>query len=174
MKKILLIGFRGAGKTSLGKLLANKLKVPFKDADEEIERKCGEQIKDIVEKWGWKAFRELEKSFLKELIGKKPLVCALGGGAVLHSEEMKLLKEESLIIWVDANLDEIKRRLKRDSKTLSQRPALTDLNWEEEIEKIYKERLPLYKNWAHFRVDTSSKSLEEILEEIENYINKGG
>lgn len=67
---------------------------------------------------------------------------------------MRALKQDSLIIWVFADLDEIKERLSRDFKTLSQRPALTELTWNEELELLYKEREPLYQKWAHLKVDT--------------------
>lgn len=170
MKKILLIGFRGTGKTTLGKGLALKLHLPFLDADEEIQKKEGLTIKEIVENRGWSYFRKLEREFLRGLLGKENLVCALGGGAILHEEEMANLKRESLILWIDANLREIKKRLEKDKKSASQRPALTNLSWEEEIEKIYKERLPLYQKWADFRVDTTSKSSEVLIKEVLNYL----
>lgn len=170
MQKILLIGFRGSGKTTLGRSLALKLGLPFIDADEEIEKKEGLTIKEMVEKKGWSYFRKLERDFLRGLLERENLVCALGGGAILHEEEMERLKKESVIIWVDASIAEIKERLKEDKKGHSQRPALTNLAWEEEIEKIYKERTPLYQKWAHLRVDTTSKSPGVLIKEMVNYL----
>jgi shikimate kinase len=172
MQRILLIGFRGAGKTTLGKALAEALNLAFIDADEEIEKREGRTIKEMVEKEGWSYFRHLEKVFLKELQEKKNIVCALGGGAVLHEEEMRALKQDSLIIWVFAELDEIKERLSRDFKTLSQRPALTELTWDEELELLYKEREPLYQKWAHLKVDTQRNDQSQLLSQIKTYFNK--
>ncbi|MFN4196604.1 MAG: shikimate kinase [Caldimicrobium sp.] len=172
MKKILLIGFRGTGKSSVGKQLAHALGVPFIDADEEIEKNMGKTIKELVREQGWEFFRKLEKEFLRKLLSRENLVCALGGGAVLHEEEMKELKKESLIIWLDADIEEIKRRLKKDKKTATQRPALTGMTWEEEIENLYKERKPLYKKWADFRIESSCKPPDVLANYIINLLKK--
>ncbi|MFN3567398.1 MAG: shikimate kinase [Caldimicrobium sp.] len=172
MKKILLIGFRGSGKSTVGKQLAFALGVPFIDADEEIEKNIGKTIKEIVAEKGWEFFRKLEREFLKSLLSKDNLVCALGGGAVLHKEEMKELKKESLIIWLDADIEVIKRRLKKDEKTATQRPALTKMTWEEELESLYKEREPFYKNWADFQIDSSFENPEVLANKIINLIKE--
>ncbi len=164
--KILLIGFRGAGKTTLGRELAKRLKLPFIDADEEIEKEEGRSIKEIVEKEGWAYFRSLEKKFLQGLCGRENLVCALGGGAVLHEKEMEVLSKESIIIWVRAPLEKIKERILKDEKTALQRPPLTDLPFEEELEKLYQEREPLYIKWAQIEVDTTEGDLKDILDTI--------
>ncbi|MEZ0344386.1 MAG: shikimate kinase [Caldimicrobium sp.] len=168
--KILFIGFRGVGKTTLGEELAKRLGLPFLDADTEIEKKEGRSIKEIVEKQGWAYFRKLEKDFLRGLFSMDNLVCALGGGAVLHEEEMEALSRESLIIWVKASLDKIKERILKDEKTLTQRPSLTGLGFEEELEKVYKERELLYKKWAHFEVDTTEDNLELAIFKILNFL----
>lgn len=173
MKKILLIGFRGTGKSTIGKLLAFALGVPFVDADEEIEKKMGKTIKEIVEEKGWSYFRKLEKEFLKTLLSRENLVCALGGGAVLHEEEMKELKKECIIIWLDADVGEIKKRLKKDEKTSTQRPALTHMSWEEELERLYKERKPLYKKWADLSIECSYESPEVLAKKIMNLLKEG-
>lgn len=172
MQKILLIGFRGAGKTTLGKALAEALKFAFIDLDEEIEKREGRTIREMVEKEGWSYFRNLEKAFLKELKEKKNIICALGGGAVLHEEELRALKQDSLIIWVYAELEEIKKRLTEDAKTFSQRPSLTDLAWDEELEILYKEREPLYQKWAHLKVDTQKYDLSQLLSHIKSFLYK--
>jgi len=176
--KVLLIGFRGAGKTTLGEALAKELGLAFKDADLEIERKEGKTIREIVEKEGWSYFRDLEKAFLKELLKERELVCALGGGAVLHAEEMEALKKESLIIWVKAPLQVLYERILKDEKSHSQRPPLSCLDLKSEIEKVYQEREPLYKKYAHLEVDTSKFSVEELLrflkEEVLKFFGRKG
>lgn len=172
IKRILLIGFRGAGKTTLGRALADSLNLTFIDADLEIEKREGRTIREMVEKEGWSSFRNREKAFLKELKERKDLVCALGGGAVLHEEEMRSLKEDSLIIWVMAGLEEIKERLTKDVKTLSQRPALTELSWDEELEALYREREPLYQKWAHLRIDSQNCDLSRLVSQIKIYLSR--
>jgi len=171
--KILLIGFRGAGKTTLGKELAKSLNLSFLDADEEIEKEEGRSIKEIVEKEGWAYFRSLEKAFLRRLVKRKDLVCALGGGAVIHEEEMEVLSKESIILWVKATLEKIKERIIKDEKTKSQRPALTSLSFEEELERLYIEREPLYQKWAHVVVDTTYDNLDSLVNKIKENLLKG-
>ncbi len=167
MNKIVLIGFRATGKTSIGKALAEKLKWKFLDLDEEIQKKTKKSIKEIVEKEGWERFRNLEKEFLREILYLENVVLALGGGSILHQKEMSELKEKSLVIWLFASKEIILERMKKDFKTLSQRPALTNFsNLEEEVEKLLKEREKLYNNFSHIKIDTSKKNIAEIVEEI--------
>ncbi len=172
MKKILLIGFRGSGKTTIAKALAEALNLPFIDADEEIEKREGKSIGEIVKALGWAYFRNLEREFVRSLQGKEDLVCALGGGAILHQKEIEDLKRESLILWINASLEEIKKRLKGDVKTSSQRPPLTDLSWEEELTKLYYEREPYYEKFSHLKVETEAKALEDLLKDIINLLKK--
>lgn len=170
--KILLIGFRGTGKTTLGEELAKRLGLPFFDADREIEKEEGKTIREIVEKEGWAYFRKLEKTFMQKLRVMNDLVCALGGGAILHEEEMGALSRDGLIIWVKASLDKIKERIIKDEKTLTQRPSLTGLSFEEELKKVYEEREPLYKKWAHLEIDTTKDNLELAISKILNFLKK--
>ena len=93
VSKIVLIGFRATGKTSVGKELAQILKWNFLDLDEYIQNKTKKSIKKIVEENGWEYFRKIEKECMKEIIDLSNTVVALGGGAVLHEEEMKQLKK---------------------------------------------------------------------------------
>lgn len=169
--KILLIGFRATGKTTIGRRVAELLGWEFRDADEEIEKSIGKSIKEIVEEKGWPFFRELEREYLKDLQRLKRVVCALGGGAVLHQEEIKVLGEDSFIVALKADLGVIKDRLKKDYKTLTQRPSLTPFDWETEVEKLYVERLPYYENMAHIVLDTSNTSVENLAVRIVEKFN---
>ena len=166
MNKIILIGFRGSGKSTVGRHLAQKLGWEFRDADEEIEREQGRTIREIVKEQGWDYFRQLERLYLRGLLGKERLVCALGGGAVLHREEMEALQRESLIIWLKVPMKVIMERLKRDPKTESQRPPLTNLSWEKEIERLYAEREPLYRAFAHVTLYYSEAPVEKLVEKL--------
>lgn len=167
MNKILLTGFRGSGKSTVGKALAEKLDWKFFDLDEEIERKEKKSISEIVRERGWDYFRAIERLFLEEISRLERVVCALGGGAVLHTEQMNSLKRNSVIIWLKPDLDTIKTRLLSDPKTVSQRPSLTNLDPISEIEKVYAEREPLYKAFADVIVEIKGdQSLESIVEQI--------
>ncbi|WP_038057135.1 shikimate kinase AroL [Thermodesulfobacterium hydrogeniphilum] len=166
MNKIILIGFRCSGKTTIGKKLAEALNWEFLDLDIEIQKKIGKTIKKMVEEFGWQFFRDLEKKEMQSLVNIKNTVVALGGGAVLHEEEMKRLKEKGIIIWLYAPFETILKRIKEDKKTEFQRPALTEKSLEEEIKTILKEREPLYKNFSHIKIDTSKEPAEKIIEKI--------
>ena len=166
MDKIVLIGFRATGKTSVGKKLAEALNWRFVDLDEEIQKKAGKSIKEIVEEGGWQAFRDLEKKEMQSLINLKEVVIALGGGGVLHKKEMENLKEKSLVVWLYASEEVILQRIKKDAKSLSQRPALSNASLEEEVKNILKERTPLYEKFCHFKINTSNISIQKVTQKI--------
>lgn len=165
-ERIILIGFRCSGKTTLGKLLSKRLNWHFIDTDEEIQKRQGKTIREIVEEKGWEYFRELEKEYMRTLLNFKQTVISLGGGAVLHHEELKKLKEGSFTVWLKASLSEILSRMKVDHKTTEQRPSLTGLSLEKELKKILKEREPLYHRFSDVSIDTDDKNLEMLVEEI--------
>lgn len=165
-ERIILIGFRCSGKTTLGKLLSKRLNWHFIDMDEEIQKREGKTIREIVEEKGWEYFRKLEKDYMRTLLNFKQAVLSLGGGAVLHHEELEKLKKRSFTVWLKASLSEILNRMKVDHKTTEQRPSLTNLSLEEELEKILKEREPLYHRFSDISIDTDNKNLEMIVEEI--------
>lgn len=162
MHRILLIGFRATGKSTVGALLARKLGWPFEDLDQFIEKRLERSIREIVETQGWKAFREAEREAMRTLAERKPLVLALGGGAVSHEEEMSLLKEGALVVWLTAPVEVILERLRKDPRTTSQRPALTEMDWETEVRTLLSEREPLYARWADLKISTQDLSPEEI------------
>lgn len=172
VERIVLIGFRATGKTSTGKALAKVLGWDFVDADEEIERAEGKTISEIVESSGWEAFRKLEREYLKRVPEFKRCVIALGGGAVLHDKEMEKIKDTSFVVWLKASPQEIAKRLSHDSKTSTQRPSLTGKSVSDEVEKVLRERLPLYQKFSHIEVDTTSASTEEVVSRILQLIKR--
>jgi shikimate kinase len=166
MDRIILIGFRCVGKTTIGKKLAEVLEWKFLDLDEEIQKKLGKTIKEIVEEKGWSYFRKIEKEEMKKLKELKEIVIALGGGSVLHQEEMENLLENSFIVWLYSSPEVIIKRIKEDEKTSFQRPALKKLDLEKEIFEILKERMPLYEKFSHFRIDTDKLDIESAIKKI--------
>lgn len=164
--KIILIGFRATGKTTVGRLLAKRLGVPFLDVDQYLEEKEGQTIAEMVAKKGWPYFRTLEKKALRELAALKEGVLALGGGAVMHEEEMALLRQNACVVWLKAPPALILKRLKRDEKTASQRPALTDMALAAEIENLLEKREPLYRRFADWEVETAGLTPEEIISRL--------
>lgn len=164
--RIILIGFRATGKTTVGKLLAKRLGYPFVDLDEYIERKLGKSIREVVEEEGWQAFRAEERKAMREFAERGDLVLSLGGGAVMHEAEMEALKEEALVVWLSAPVETIIERLSRDPKTATQRPSLTKKSLEEEVRELLSRREPLYARFADLRISSEGLSPEEIVQKI--------
>ena len=160
---LILIGFMGTGKTSLGKLLANKLGRGFVDLDQKIENDAGMTIPEIFELHGEKYFRELEKKAVREVSERKNLVIATGGGTVKDSENVRLLKNSGVIVCLTCDPEEIFRRTERRGE----RPVL-DGGGEERLETIKKllaEREKFYSQ-ANYKIDTTDWSPLQIVNDI--------
>jgi shikimate kinase len=160
MKSIYLIGFMGAGKTTVSKQLAEELSVAHYDTDQKIIEFAGKSINDIFASEGEGKFREIESSILKKM-PKSDAVIATGGGIVLAEINRQHMKENGLVIFLYAEMDEILQRLAGDDS----RPLLQK-NIQEAARTLYDSRLSLYRQAAHFEVNTSGKSIQEIISEI--------
>ena len=158
--KIILVGMMGAGKTTIGKLLSNKLDYDFIDLDKIIEEKSGVKINTIFEIEGEIGFRERELQVLSDVIEKDKVVISTGGGLVTSDNSRAcLLKNNALIIYLKADLKTLCNRLKNDNS----RPMLNVDNKEQVIERILSERESYYKDLADLEVDTSHmKSIDVI------------
>ena len=173
MDKIVLIGFRCVGKTTIGRRLAETLNWKFLDLDIEIQKETEKTIKELVEEKGWDYFRKVEKESMKKLKDMKNVVIALGGGSVIHEDEMKLLFKKSFIVWLYSSPEVILERMKKDKKTISQRPSLKNSGLEKEIRDVLKERIPLYEKFSHFKIDTDDIDVEGAVEKILKNIPQG-
>lgn len=173
MNKIILIGFRCVGKTTIGRKLAQVLNWNFLDLDIVIQEKIGKTIREIVEEKGWEYFRKTESEEMKKLRELENVVIALGGGSVIHKDEMEKLLEDSLVVWLHSSPEVILKRMKEDERTLNQRPALKNLELEKEIEEVLRERIPLYEKFSHLRIDTGEMGIEEVIKKILEKLNKG-
>ncbi len=159
----------------MGKELAKRLSWRFIDSDEEIQKREGKSISEMVKERGWEYFREREREFLRRLFQMKEVVVALGGGGVLHEKEMEILKREGIIFFLDVPEEELIKRIKDDPKSSKERPSLKkQKSLEEEVREVLKERLPLYKRYSHFRITNYNKGVKEvineILREVESYV----
>ena len=148
---IYLIGPRGCGKTTVGSLLASQLGRPFIDLDHYLARRTGHCIADIVNAAGWPEFRRIESLCLAECGAKSGQVIATGGGIVLDAANRAFLNANGAVIWLDAPLELICRRLDENPEA-AQRPALTMLDPAAEIAAVMAEREPLYQSCCHNRI----------------------
>ena len=161
-KNIYLIGPMGAGKSTIGKRLARKLKYTFYDSDNEIENRTGVQIALIFDIEGEEGFRIREKRIIEELTGLNEIVLATGGGAVLDKENRELLSSHGIVIYLSAGLTQLINRTIKDKK----RPLLDTEDRESKIRELMELREPLYQETANFVVKTDRKSIKKIVDEI--------
>ncbi len=165
---IYLIGYRGTGKTTLGRALGMELKHRFIDIDELIVEKAGLTIPEIFEQQGEKSFRDMETEILKEVSQDKNLVIATGGGIIEREENRSVLKKNGFIIYLTASPDTIYQRIGGDTN----RPALTQKSEKEEITHMLKKRAPLYEELATYSINTGSDNLQKCLDIIIPLIQK--
>ena len=179
--KVVLIGYRATGKSTVGRILAGKLKINFWDTDAMVEESMEMPIKEIVAHYGWDYFRVKERDTIKFLAQKRACVIATGGGVVLFQENIDLLKrnaglqkQATVIIWLNAPLHDIIDRLKKDAQSSATRPQFTAGNIVKETTDIMEQRFPLYEKAADYIVDTADKNAEQVAEEIHQYLRKSG
>jgi len=155
---IVLIGMRGSGKTTVGKILAQKLGREFLGMDELITQKVGLSIPGIVEKYGWGRFRDIEEEITDEVAKRDNIINATGGGVVTREKNIVKLRKNGVVVWLTASVDTLLERIGEDSE----RPLLAGRTQREDIEITLNERKPLYQKAADLVVDTENKTPEEI------------
>ena len=160
---IFFVGLMGAGKTTIGKLLAKKLQKTFYDTDHEIEKKLGVKVSVIFELEGEEGFRKRETQMIDELTNKKDIILATGGGAVLSEENRRFLKERGKVIYLNAKPQHLAKRMAFDKD----RPLLQQGNMLDTLNNLYKERHPLYLGVSSFVVDTGQQKTQTIINKIE-------
>jgi shikimate kinase len=139
-RTIALVGLMGAGKTSVGKRLAAALNLPFRDADEEIEKAAGRSISDIFGDYGEDYFRDGERRVIARLLEEAPHVLATGGGAFMNAETRALIKAKAVSVWLKADLDTLARRVGRKDT----RPLLKGREPREVLHELAAVRYPVY------------------------------
>jgi len=167
---IVLIGMRGSGKTTIGKLLAKRLGKQFIEMDELIVQRLGQSIPEIVQRYGWQKFRDVEEEITREVAGWDNVVNATGGGVVTREENIRELKQKGKLVWLKANTDTLLRRIGNDQS----RPSLTGKSPREDMEAVLADRSPIYQRVADFIVDTEGKMPEEIAKAIAKLYTEQG
>lgn len=166
-RSIVMVGLMGCGKSSVGKRLANKLGLPFIDADEEIERVAQKSINEIFSDHGETFFRDRESKVISRLLASGPQILATGGGAFINPETRAKIKESSISVWLRAELPVLMRRVaKRDT-----RPLLRDADPEAVMRKLMDDRYPIYAE-ADLTVDSREVPHDSIVIEIIENLKK--
>ena len=156
---IVLIGYRGTGKSVVGEHLAHRLGMACSNMDANIVQRAGMPIPEIVEKFGWSGFRDLESEEARRLSRADNIIIDTGGGVIERPENIAVLKTNALIIWLKASVRTIVSRIQEGM----QRPALTDgKTFTEEVEEVLTERIPKYKTAADYEIDTDQLTSEQV------------
>ena len=165
MKRIVLMGFMGAGKSTVGKKLAESCGCTFIDTDEWIEREQNRKISDIFEKDGEKAFRDMETDLLKRLQNsEEEFILSIGGGMPVRAENRELLRNLGTVVYLRTTKEEIIRRVSGDVN----RPLLQGGALEEKVTALMNAREHIYQETAHREVLTDGKNPIELVDEIMN------
>ncbi len=167
-KNIFLIGPMGAGKSTIGKQLAQQLKMDFYDSDREIEEKAGVDIDWIFDVEGEDGFRKREAAMIEELSELQPIVLATGGGAIVDSENRRFLGARGVVVYLDTSLEQQLERTRRDRR----RPLISQAkDPEAAIKQLHEERTPLYEELADYKLSTDQGSVRQVAKQIVDMLN---
>lgn len=167
-RNIFLVGLMGAGKTSVGRLLAKDLRMTFIDCDHEIEKRTGVTVSVIFEIEGEEGFRRRESALLHELVRAENVVLATGGGAVLWQENREALARHGFVVYLRANVDELWQRTRHDRN----RPLLRTEDPRARLADLFAQRDPLYREVADITVDTGAQSLRQLVSQLEQRLRQ--
>jgi shikimate kinase len=170
---IFLVGYRGTGKTTVARLLAERLGRPWLDADAVLEERAGRTIRAVFAEEGEAGFRRRESAVLEDLCRCPGHVIATGGGVVLSPDNRARLRAAGAVVWLTADAETIGRRLRGDASTAERRPALT-VGGPEEVRQLLRVREPFYRECAHHRLDTAGRDPGEVAEAIVALLGRPG
>ena len=169
MANVILIGYMGCGKTTIGRKLSYRFRKPFLDTDKQIELKQKCSISEIFAEQGEQAFRDLETNYLKDLLKDKcEYIISVGGGLPLREENQKLLQKLGTCVYLEASADTIYERLKHDTS----RPLLQCDDPKKKIQEMLEIRTPIYKSCADLVISVDGKRIEEIVVEVKAEVEK--
>jgi shikimate kinase len=156
-----LIGYRGSGKSTVARLVAEQIGLPWVDADATLEQRAGKSIRQIFSESGEEEFRELESAELALLADAPAHVVSLGGGAVLRQVNRQRIRSSGKVVWLRARPSTLLARIEADATTAQRRPNLTSAGGLPEIEQLLAVRTPIYAECADFVVDVDKLSPAE-------------
>jgi shikimate kinase len=160
---IVLIGYRGTGKSAAGRILARRLGMKYIGMDAAIVKRAGMPIPEIVEKYGWPRFRDLESEEARELAGRDNIVIDTGGGVIERPENIENLQNNARIFWLKASVTTIVARIQGGTE----RPALiSGKTFTEEVAEVLELRSPKYESAAHHVIDTNDLTPAQVADKI--------
>ena len=160
---LVLIGYRGTGKSTVGEVLSKRLGMRYICMDSEIEKKAGMSTPEIVEKFGWPKFRDIESEVTHGLTLLDNYIIDTGGGVIERPENIKDLQNNAIVFWLKASIDTVISRI----KTGTQRPALTSgKTFVEEVAEVLERRTPIYQSAAHYEIDTDDSTPDQVADRI--------
>jgi shikimate kinase len=160
---IVLIGYRGTGKSTVGKLLARRLGRDLLSTDTEVVKRAKLSIPELVERHGWDYFRDMESTVCRDLAGRDQVIIDTGGGAILRPENVDVLRKNGQLYWLTAGVETISRRIGHDT----QRPSLTGgKSFLEEIREVLAQRTPTYQAAADCTIETEGLTVSQVAESI--------
>ena len=159
---ISLIGLPGSGKSTVGRQLARRLQLPFFDSDHAIELQLGCSIREYFEREGEARFRDVEQSVIDELTQKPKCVLSTGGGVVLRSANRQHLHARARVVYLNSSPEELYRRLRHDTS----RPLLQVADPLDRLRELFTQRDPLYRETAHFIIETGRPSVPTLVNMI--------
>ena len=159
---ISLVGLPGSGKTTVGRQLARRLQLPFVDADHAVEARIGCSIREYFEREGEARFRDMEQDVLDELTQSPDKVLSTGGGAVLREANRQHLQQRGRVVYLKSTPEEMFRRLRHDTN----RPLLQVADPLLKLKNLFAERDPLYRDVAHFTLETGRPSVATLVNMI--------
>ena len=152
---VYMVGMMGAGKTTVGRMLARKLRLRFVDSDHEVEERCGVKVPVIFDLEGEEGFRAREAQVITELTASRGILLATGGGVVLNEQNRERLAQSGTVIYLRARPEDLYRRVRGDRN----RPLLATPDPLGRLRELYAQRDPLYQAIAHITVDTGSQGI---------------
>ena len=165
--QVFLIGLMGAGKTTVGKLLASRLGCDWLDSDKVIEQRCGVSVREIFELEGEASFRDREERVLDELTRQPHLVLSTGGGIVLREANRLALRTRGTVVYLEADPHELWLRTRHDKS----RPILQGADARQKLFDLHALRHPLYQATAHATVVTGRPGVREVVERVHQAVS---
>ena len=165
---IFLVGLMGAGKTTIGRLLAKRLKKTFIDTDHELELRTGVKIPLIFELEGEDGFREREAALISELTQRQDIILATGGGAILRTENRQALAQNGTVIYLDAKVEDLWQRTQHDKN----RPLLQTNDPKAKLVELFAQRDPLYREIANIVITSGQQNVQHAVREVERRLRE--